>query len=151
MTDVRADREIETRGNAERERSWQPPTMLPTPDPRDGYGFRWIRKQTLGEDDLSNWSRKIREGWEPVNPQDVPEISAAFTQDKRGRMIEVGGLVLCRMPVEMIRQRDAYYQRMNNLAVESVEETYLRDGGNDDRMKKSVERRSEVKSYGDRD
>ena len=44
-----------------RTKQWQPASLLPTPDPEDGYTFRWVRKTMLGIDDPSNFSRKVRD------------------------------------------------------------------------------------------
>lgn len=144
----RMDRTLETRDEGARERSWQRPSALPTPEPKNGYGYRWVRMSTYGADDVSNMSSKLREGWEPVTYAEVPELGVLDRKGRERSRVEIGGLVLCRMPTEMIRQRDAYYRRQSELALEAADNSYLRDGGDDQRMKKHIERRSETKSFG---
>ena len=39
----RTDRELETRDNTARKRSWTKPDVLPSPTEEPGYVFRWIR------------------------------------------------------------------------------------------------------------
>jgi hypothetical protein len=70
----RDDREVTSRARSERPRSWQPPQLLPDPTPQEGWEFRWIRLSTQGQNDPSNISSKLREGWEPVRASDHPEI-----------------------------------------------------------------------------
>jgi len=150
MSEDRIDRTLETREEASRERSWQRPSALPTPEPKNGYGYRWVRLATLGVDDIPNMHSKLREGWEPVTYSEVPELN---TLDKKERgkgqtRVEVGGLVLCRMPVEMLRQRDAHYRRQSDRAIEAADNAFFKEGGDDPRMKKLIERRSETKTFG---
>jgi len=148
VSEDRLDRNLETRDEAARARVWQRPSLLPTPEPKDGYGYRWIRLATLGDEDIPNMTSKLREGWEPVTYREVPEIASLERTSKGNARVEIGGLVLCRMPMEMIKQRDEYYSNVAGRAMDSVENSYFSDGGDDRRMKKIVERRSETKSFG---
>ena len=54
--------------------SWVPASILPNPDPRDGWVHRWIRTSVLGESDNTNVSKMMREGWQPVKAEDYPEL-----------------------------------------------------------------------------
>ena len=56
--------------------------------------------------------------------------------------IEVGGLVLCRIPAEFMQQRDAHFAKINRAQMESVDNTFMKD--NDPRMSKFAERSSKV-------
>ena len=56
--------------------------------------------------------------------------------------IEVGGLLLCRIPEEFIGQRNAYYDKQARAQMESVDNTFMRN--NDPRMPLFKDRRSEV-------
>jgi hypothetical protein len=62
----REKRDMVTREETLRPKKWQPPQLLPDPEPEEGYAFRWIRLSTLGNADPVNISSKLREGWEPV-------------------------------------------------------------------------------------
>lgn len=140
----RTPRDLETRSRAERPRSWMPPQSLPDPNPEDGYSFRWIRVSTLGNNDPGNVSAKLREGWEPVKASDHPEIQLMGSGSGRfPDSIEIGGLLLCKTPVEFVRQRDAYYQRQADGQMQSVDNSFMRE--NDPRMPLFKERKSEVK------
>jgi hypothetical protein len=56
--------------------------------------------------------------------------------------IEVGGLLLCKTPVEFTEQRNAYYRKQADAQMESVDNTYMRE--NDPRMPMFKERKSTV-------
>ena len=62
----RTPREMQTREKAERKKSWTRPSALPTPEPREGLHYRWIRTSMLGQTDNPNVSRRFREGYQPV-------------------------------------------------------------------------------------
>ena len=140
---TRTIRELDTREQAERPKQWMPPKLLPDPNPEEGYAFRWIRIASQGKDDATNYSSKLAEGWEPVKASDHPEIrlfnsSAAKFPDS----IEVGGLLLCKTPVEFTHQRNAHYRQLSESQMQSVDNTYMRE--NDPRMPMFKERKSTV-------
>jgi len=140
----RIPREFESRAKAERPKAWLPPQTLPDPNPEPGYAFRWIRISTLGNSDPSNVSAKLREGWEPVKASDHPEVHVMGTGSGRfPDSIEVGGLLLCKTPIEFVEQRNSYYQRQAEGQMQSVDNSFMRE--NDPRMPLFNERRSEVK------
>jgi hypothetical protein len=140
---VRPSRDLETREIAERPKQWMPPQLLPDPNPEPGYAFRWIRVSTLNKADATNVSSKLREGWEPVKASDHPEIRLfGSTNGQFPDSVEVGGLLLCKTPVEFTEQRDAYYRKQAESQMQAVDNTFMRE--NDPRMPMFKERRSEV-------
>lgn len=140
---ARPSRDLTTREVAERPKQWMPPKLLPDPNPEEGYAFRWIRIASLGKDDPTNYSSKLAEGWEPVKASDHPEIRLFnATAAKFPDSIEVGGLLLCKTPVEFTQQRDAYYRQQAEAQMQSVDNTYMRE--NDPRMPMFKERKSTV-------
>lgn len=145
MAENRTPRDLETRAKAERPKQWMPPQLLPDPNPEPGYAYRWIRVSTLGNADPLNISSKLREGWEPVKASEHPEIQLMGTGDKSRfpDSIEIGGLILCKTPVEFTQQRDAYYQKQTDSQMASVDNNFMRES--DARMPLFRERRSEVK------
>ena len=143
MVDPRAPRELDSRATAERPKKWMPPQLLPDPTPEPGYAFRWIRVSTLGTNDPMNVSSKMREGWEPVKASEHPEIQLMGTGSNRfPDSIEVGGLILCKTPSELVQQRDEYYQAQANAQMQSVDNSFMRE--NDPRMPLFKERSSKV-------
>ena len=139
----RAPRELDTREKMERPKQWMPPQLLPDPTPEPGYAYRWIRVSTLNKADATNLSSKLREGWEPVKASDHPEIRLfGSTNGQFPDSVEVGGLLLCKTPVEFTEQRDAYYRQQAEAQMQSVDNTFMRD--NDPRMPMFKERSSKV-------
>jgi hypothetical protein len=137
-------RELDTREKMERPKQWMPPQLLPDPTPEAGYAYRWIRIASLGKDDATNISGKLREGWEPVRASDHPEIRM-FGSDGNAKFpdsVQVGGLLLCKTPVELTEQRNAYYRNQAEAQMQSVDNTYMRE--NDPRMPMFKERKSTV-------
>ena len=141
----RQPRNLESRAEAERPKQWMPPELLPSPNPEPGYEFRWIRVSTLGTADPMNISSKLREGWEPVKASEHPEIQMMATGEKARfpDSVEIGGLILCKTPVEFVDQRNAHFQRQTDSQMQSVDNNFMRE--NDPRMPLFKERRSEVK------
>jgi hypothetical protein len=141
---TRLARELDTREKTERPKQWMPPQLLPDPNPEEGYAFRWIRIASLGKDDATNISGKLREGWEPVKASDHPEIRmfGSSGNAKFPDSVEVGGLLLCKTPVELTEQRNSYYRNQAEAQMQSVDNTYMRE--NDPRMPMFKERKSTV-------
>ena len=140
----RMTRELDTREKMERPAKWMPPQLLPDPTPEAGYAYRWVRIASLGKDDATNISGKLREGWEPVKASDHPEIRL-FGSDSNAKFpdcVEVGGLLLCKTPVEFTEQRNSYYRNQAEAQMQSVDNTYMRE--NDPRMPMFKERKSTV-------
>jgi len=143
MAESRLDRELSTRTRTERKRSWAPPDLLPTPKPEEGYTFHWVRVSTRGEADPMNVSAKLREGWEPVKAADHPEIFVATVEDERFKdNVIIGGLMLCKAPVDFVEDRNAYYNEQAEAQIKSVDNNFMRE--NDPRMPLFAERKTKV-------
>ena len=140
---TRAPREAESRNVSYRPESWRPPETLPSPDERPGWSHRWVRLSTLGVADPGNISSKLREGYEPCKAEEYPELMMhASTEGRFIGNIEVGGLLLCRIPDEFLAQRAAYYAKQNQAQMDSVDNNFLRDS--DHRMPLFSEKKSKV-------
>ena len=132
----RAPRNVDERKDETRPSDdYLPQSLLPTPEPEDGWVFRWVRTSIQGESDNINVSRRFREGWKPVNAEDHPElkIQSDYGSEfaKKGN-IEVGGLLLCKAPKDVMEKRDTYYREQADNQMEGVDRNYLRE--NDPRM-----------------
>ena len=124
---IREKRTTETRENLERPKKWSPATLLPDPKPEPGYTFHWVRLSTLNNPDPSNISAKLREHWEPVKALDQPKLR--LMSNPNGRFpdgIEIGGLLLCKTPIEIVQQRNEYYQKIANSQMDSVDNAFMR-------------------------
>ena len=132
-----------TRVAMQRPTSWQAPETLPSPYPREGITHRWVRTSMLGVPDVQNISGKLREGYEPCKAEDYPEMMMhASTEGRFMGNIEVGGLVLCSIPSEFLKQRDAHFSKINKATMESVDNNFMKDS--DPRMSKFSEKSTKV-------
>ena len=135
-TTPRTPRDLATRDRTVRE--YRPPSTLPDPTPESGYVFRWVATHVMGKADPTNVSKKLREGWQPVRAEDHPELMLEGSA-KTGN-VEVGGLMLCKMPAEMAKARDRYYSDQASAQMASVDNNFMRN--NDPRMPLFAERKS---------
>ena len=141
MADNRLARDLENRESAQRKQAWTPPQTLPSPKPQPGWVFRYIRTSIMGTADPSNTSAKFREGWEPVKAEAHPELMHMSDPNSRFKgNIEIGGLLLCKAPEELMKQREEYYAKQTQAQVNSVDNSFMRL--NDERMPLFNERRS---------
>lgn len=148
MADTRSSRESENRENSVRKKAWAPPETLPSPNPQDGWTFRWNRASMLGQMDPTNMSAKLREGWEPCKAEDHPELMYQADPNSRYKgNIEIGGLLLCKAPSEMVEQRDAYYRQQTQNQMESVDNSYMRERDGRSNMSLFNDKKSSV-SFG---
>jgi hypothetical protein len=150
MAENRLTRELENRETAARVQQWRPPETLPMPNPVPGTVFRYIRIATMGQADPTNASAKRREGWEPVKATEVPEIMHFAENNPNSRYkdnVEIGGLVLCKAPTDLMKQRDEYYRKQAQAQTDAVDNSFLRQKDDRTNMTLFTERKSEV-SFG---
>jgi hypothetical protein len=126
---TRTPRSLETRELNERKRSWTQPSVLPEIEPRDGWSHKWVRTDYNNQADKRNYSNRLREGWEPIDIADYPELQAYSADGKEHGHVEVGGLIACRMPAEMVKERNEHYLGVARQQESSAEEHYMRDPG----------------------
>jgi hypothetical protein len=82
----------------------------------------------MGFDDTKNMSGKIRSGWELVRADEYPD--STFPTMDEGRyagVIGVGGLVLARIPEELAKQREAYFNQRTADRNEALENDVLKE------------------------
>lgn len=143
----RTPRENQTREKAERKKSWTRPSALPTPEPRDGLHYRWIRTSMLGASDNPNVSRRFREGYTPVKAADHPEMQLLSDVDSRfPDNIEVGGLMLCAIDKDIAEDRSEQQLSASRQQMDAVDNNYMRQS--DPRMPVLRSERSTRTSFG---
>jgi hypothetical protein len=144
----RTPRTLETReASGSRKKQWKRQSMLPTPDPRPGISFRWVRTSTLGNADMTNVSARFREGYTPVKAADYPELQIMSDVDSRfAGNIEVGGLLLCAAATEDVEARVEGQLEITQNQIESVDRNLMRES--DSRMPMLRPERSSKTSFG---
>lgn len=148
----RVPRNAETREREQRPPAWQPASQLPEPDPRPGWTHRWVRVSTLNQEDTTHFSQMRREGWEPCEAQEYPELALDLARNdshysSKG-MIEVGGLILCRLPDEGAQMRREYYAEKSSERSKSATNELLTHQHNATKMGTFVERDAHSVSFG---
>lgn len=147
MAENRLTRELDKRTAVERPTHWAPPELLPEPDRQAGFAYRWIRVASLNQSDPRNLSAKLREGWEPVRIEEQPKFQMLVDPNSRYKdNIEIGGLLLCKTPVEFVEQRNKYYSSQASAQMEAVENTLMRQS--DPRAPLFNEQRTETSRFG---
>ena len=125
---VKTSRVSQTRVKEERPKVWTPPSSLDSPPAPDGYRHRWIRAESMGFDDTKNMSGKMRSGWDLVRSDEYPDSNYPSVNDgKYAGVIGVGGLVLARIPEELAKQREAYFNQMTQDRNDALENDVLKE------------------------
>jgi len=146
MANTRIPREVSDRQQSERPKQWRPPELLPEPDKQAGFAYRWIRVSLLNSADPRNVSSKIREGWEPVRAEEQPKFKLLVDPNSRfPENIEIGGLLLCKIPEEFVQARMDYENEQTQKQTDAVDNNLMRQS--DPRMPIFNERKS-TSSFG---
>jgi hypothetical protein len=136
-----------------RNKPWSPPSSLDAPPAPQGYCHRWIRVESVGFMDSGNVSKKLREGWEFVRAEEVTnEIGdhdyPVIHEGKHQGLIGVGGLVLARIPEEIVEQRKQYFKGITADQVKAVDNDILKEQRPE--MPVNIDRQSRVTFGGNR-
>ena len=117
-----------TRVKDEKPKVWTPPSSLDAPPAPDGYRHRWIRAESLGQDDSKNVSGKMRSGWEFVRADEYPGTDyPSLTDGKYAGIIGVGGLLLARIPEEIAKSREEYFRNMPQDRNDALEHDLMKE------------------------
>ena len=145
----RSSREkIETRN-----KPWTPPSSLDAPPAPKGFKHRWIRTESVGFMDTGNVSKKLREGWEFVRAEEIKNELGdhdypVIQQGQYQGLIGVGGLVLARIPVEIVEERKQYFKNITADQMKAVDQDVLREQRPE--MPVNIDRQSRVSFGGGR-
>ena len=143
MTNQKTTRDMQSRELSERPKQWMPPDLLPEPDKQPGFEYRWIRVALLNNSDPRNISSKFREGYEPVMSEEQPKLKLLASRDGPYKdNIEIGGLLLCKIPEELVALRKEYEENQTNQQASAVDNNLMKQS--DARMPIFMERRSDV-------
>jgi hypothetical protein len=116
----------------DRNKPWAPPSSLDAPPAPDGYVHRWIRVESMGFQDTANVSKKMREGWEFVRSE---EIISKFGKNqypiihdgKYAGLIGVAGLVLARIPEEIVKSRAEYFRKVTQDRINAIDSDLMKE------------------------
>ena len=125
---IKTTRASQTRAKTEKPKVWTPPSSLDAPPAPDGYRHRWIRAESMGQDDSKNITGKLRSGWEFVRADEYPnEDYPSIDSGKYAGVIGVGGLVLARITEELAQSREEYFRKQVADREEALENDVLKE------------------------
>ena len=128
----RKPRESESRNASAQRKPWAPPS-------------RWIRAESAGQEDRTNVSGKLREGYELVRADEYPDYPIASVEEGRYKgIISVAGMLLARIPEETVEERNAYYQRRAADQSQAADNDLLKSNAHSTMKIQSPNRQSKV-------
>jgi hypothetical protein len=124
----KTSRASQTKAKTAKKVVWAPPSSLDAPNAPAGYRHRWIRAEVMGFDDSKNMAAMIRSGYELVRGDEYPdEDYPVMKEGKYAGMIGVGGLVLARIPEEIAKARQEYFDKQNEAKEEAIKHDILKE------------------------
>ena len=126
--ETRTSRASQTREKTTQKKVWTPPSSLDAPPAPDGFHHRWIRAETMGFDDSKNMAGKLRSGYELVRADEYPGSQyPVMNEGKYKGVIGVGGLLLARIPEEIVKARDEYFRKITQDRDDAVESDLMKE------------------------
>ena len=125
---IKTSRASQTRAKTAQKTVWTPPSSLDAPPAPDGYHHRWIRAETMGFDDTKNMAGKLRSGYELVRADEYPGSNyPTVSEGKYKGVIGVGGLLLARIPIEIVKARDEYFGKITQDKNKAIEQDLMKE------------------------
>ena len=147
--DIKTSRASQSRQAEEKPKVWTPPNALEAPPAPDGYRQRWLATEIRGQDNSNNITNKLRAGWSLVRADAYPgQHYNSHTEGKYAGMIGSGGLVLARIPEEILVSRAEYFDKITQDRMNAVDNDLMKEQHPD--MPINIDRQSRVTFGGSR-
>jgi hypothetical protein len=92
------------------------------------YKHRWLRAEVLGFDDTKNMSGHLRFGFELVRAEEYPDSDYPVLQEGKYKgVIGVGGLLLGRIPNEVVEARKEYFAKMTQDKTDAIDKDLMKE------------------------
>jgi len=125
---IKVSRASQTRVKEVRKQVWTPPSSLDAPPAPDGFHHRWIRAESMGFDDTKNMAGKLRSGYELVRADEYPDTDyPAIDTGKYKGVIGVGGLLLARISLELVKSRKEYFDNLTKQKDEAINNDLMKE------------------------
>ena len=125
---IKTSRASQTRVKETKKQVWTPPSSLDAPPAPDGYHHRWIRAESMGFDDTKNMAAMLRSGYELVRADEYPDTEyPAINDGKYKGVIGVGGLVLARISLELVKSRKEYFDNLTKQKDEAINNDLMKE------------------------
>ena len=126
--ETKTSRASQTRVKEARKQVWTPPSSLDAPPAPDGYHHRWIRAESMGFDDTKNMTGKLRSGYELVRADEYPDTDyPAIDTGKYKGVIGVGGLLLARISLELVKSRKEYFDNLTKQKDDAINDDLMKE------------------------
>ena len=82
----------------------------------------------MGFDDTKNMSGKLRSGYELGRADEYPETDYPTINDGKYKgVIGVGGLLLARISIELVKSREEYFNKLTTAKDEAIDNDLLKE------------------------
>ena len=127
----RTPRSADTRAKKEARKPWSPPSTLDTPPAPEGYTYRWIRAEIVGQEDRKNISSRLSEGFDLVRSDELDDVNTdlfdTIQQGKHAGVVARGGLLLAKIPNETREERNSYFAARAQTQQDAVDNDLMRE------------------------
>ena len=125
---IKTSRASQTREKTIKKVVWTPPSSLDAPPAPAGFHHRWIRAETMGFTDTKNIAGRLRSGYELVRADAYPGSEyPVISEGKYKGVIGVGGLLLAKVPIEIVKSREEYFNSMTQDANDAIENDLMKE------------------------
>lgn len=84
---------------------WEPSSQLVVANKDPKFAYRWCS--------INNLEKKLEEGWEVVCKTVGDKVTVDGALQKPDNTYRKGGLILCRMPKEISKERNEYWRKQS--------------------------------------
>ena len=127
----RTPRSADTRADKVARKPWSPPSTLDTPPAPEGYTYRWIRAEIVGQEDRKNVTSRLSEGFDLVRSDELHTSDQdrfdTLQQGKHAGVVARGGLLLAKIPNETREERNSYFEGRALTQQDAVDNDLLRE------------------------
>jgi hypothetical protein len=127
----RTPRSADTRADKVARKPWSPPSTLDTPPAPEGYTYRWIRAEIVGQEDRKNVTSRLSEGFDLVRSDELHTSDQdrfdTLQQGKHAGVVARGGLLLAKIPNETREERNSYYANRAKTQQDAVDNDMMKE------------------------
>tara|TARA_R110000772_G_scaffold57612_1_gene130257 strand:- start:6 stop:491 length:486 start_codon:yes stop_codon:yes gene_type:complete len=127
----RTPRSADTRAKKVARKPWSPPSTLDTPPAPEGYTYRWIRAEIVGQEDRKNITSRLSEGFDLVRSDELHTSDQdrfdTLQQGKHAGVVARGGLLLAKIPNETRDERNSYFADRARTQQDAVDNDMMRE------------------------
>ena len=125
---IKTSRASQSRAKTVKKTTWTPPSSLDAPPAPAGFKHRWLRAEIMGSNDTKNLAGHLRSGFELVRADEYPESDFPTVEDGKYKgVIGVGGLLLGRIPEEVVEARKEYYAKVTQDKTDAIDNDLLKE------------------------